>query len=165
MSCGKYSQTRKGSSIQTQLAKDLQFGHGGHLSPCHSKVWFQYRVQSRQRQASSPSSASRVPLKTSCTFLLASTLVRISRISFPKVFSSVVASKESTLRHLRSSNLSPLLWRRTLVGVRTYIIIIIITCYLQQRACGDMSEVVAWRNDDRKNVSKHLLSKVSGKIT
>ena len=98
-----------------------EFFSGGLLPRIECSLLIYFSQRTTLSSVSRFLSSSCVPLKTFGIVLLASNLGRISRISPPGVFSSSVACTDNTLRHLLSSNLSLLLWRRTLCGVRTYI--------------------------------------------
>ena len=105
-----------------------EFFSGGLLPRIECSLLIYFSQRTTLSSVSRFLSSSCVPLKTFGIVLLASNLGRISRISPPGVFSSSVACTDNTLRHLLSSNLSLLLWRRTLCGVRTYMSVYIYMC-------------------------------------
>ena len=112
-----------------------EFFSGGLLPRIECSLLIYFSQRTTLSSVSRFLSSSCVPLKTFGIVLLASNLGRISRISPPGVFSSSVACTDNTLRHLLSSNLSLLLWRRTLCGVRTYIYMRVL-CIMRIPSCA-----------------------------
>jgi hypothetical protein len=122
-----------------KVGEFTQFFSGGLLPRIECSLLIYFSQRTTLSSVSRFPSSSCVPLKTFGIVLLASNLGRISRISPPGVFSSSVACTDNTLRHLLSSNLSLLLWRRTLCGVRTYMSVYIymrVLCIMRIPSCA-----------------------------